>query len=113
MNSAAFWVHHVAGLPESYRGDAESVKLVQRNAAGCLRVSLKFSFFFFPHEWGTKGVNNVDGGFSIRFNPPYIWLSAFAGNDRVGNPRELPGKRKSPLAVAYFPKELPPQYRRR
>jgi hypothetical protein len=35
--------------------------------------------FSFPKIGGSKRIDNVDGGFSIRFNLPYIQPPAFAG----------------------------------
>ena len=60
-----------------------NVMMVQQNAAGSLRVSLR-TFFSLPQEWGIKGVENGISGQSL-----VCFLdSRLRGNDRLKEVQE-------------------------
>ncbi len=79
-----------AGIPRHRAGFACSTRLasfplcgmtevVQRNAAGSLRVSLN-SLVSIPHEWGTQGVEGEHERSTGRFRQP---TSRFCGHDQA------------------------------
>ena len=57
---ADYWQAMMCGVPQSMMNQARRQCMVQRNAAGSLRVSLNSPLLFqFPQEWGIKGVEGA------------------------------------------------------